>query len=195
MNTSAKLVVGIAGTLLSGKDTLANFLETQQGFLHMSTSDMLRAEKKRVYGDSPEALLTRGDPFANNLRKERGAGILVELAYKELIKTKQSKIVISGIRSIGEVEKLHELGGKLFYIDADAKLRYQRAADRNRDIQDNQTFEEFVAQESVETENIDPADKNIQNLPAMKQLADHVLYNNDDLESFLQAALKLIYAD
>jgi dephospho-CoA kinase len=186
MNTSPKVIIGIAGTLSSGKDTLANYLEKERGFLHKSTSDMLRAEKKRIYGDSEEALLKRADPFANNLRREKGPGILVQLAFEEFIATSSDKLVISGIRSIGEVEKLHEVGGKLVFVDANTELRFKRATSRNRDKQDVQTLDDFLKQEATESIGIDPTDKTIQNLPAMKELADYVFYNDNDLDNFLR---------
>lgn len=196
MSTSAKpIIIGIAGTLSSGKDTLSKYLEEKRGFTHWSTSDMLRAEKKRIYSDSPEALLKRADPFANKLREERGAGVLVELAYDAFKKDGGTNLAISAIRSIGEVEKLHELGGVLLFIDADPRLRYQRVQARQRDVQDNRTFEEFLAQEASESEGIDPADKTVQNLPAMRKLADHVLYNDEDLQSFIKSAEAIIFSE
>ena len=195
MSTSAKLIIGIAGTLSSGKDTLAEYLEHQKGFVHKSTSDMLRAEKKRIYGDSPEALLKRADPFANNLRSERGAGILVQLAYEESLVANAKCIVISGIRSIGEVEKLHEIGGRLLFVDADPDIRFKRAQSRKRDIQDIKSFEDFLAQEATESDNIDQTDKTVQNLPAMKRLADYVMHNNYDLVTFLAEADQCIFSD
>jgi dephospho-CoA kinase len=187
------MIIGLAGTLSSGKDTIAHHLEREKGFFHCSTSDMLRAEKARIYGDTPEALLRRADPFANKLRAEKGPGILVQLAYEAFENSNAKNLVISGIRSIGEVEKLHELGGVLLFVDADKEVRYKRVCSRGRDSQDSISFEEFLAQEAVESEGIDPKDKTIQNLPAMKQMADHVMYNNSDLEAFLLATDQILF--
>ena len=193
MNTSAKpIIIGVSGTLSSGKDSLATWLEEQKSYFHKSTSDMLRAAKKKKFGDSPEALLRRADPFANELRVSRGAGILVELAYEEFVKSENSALVISGIRSIGEVEKLHELGGKLIFVDADPEVRYSRAQARARDVQDKMSLKEFLSQESSESENIDQNDKTIQNLPATKRMADYVILNNEDFAMFIRQAEQLV---
>jgi dephospho-CoA kinase len=189
------IIIGIAGTLSSGKDTIAKYLEENKGFLHPSTSDMLRAEKKRVFGDSPEALLVRNDPYANKLRIERGAGFLIEMAYAEFLSSNRPGLVISGIRAIGEVEKLREIGGKFIFVDADPKKRYERAQSRARDIQDKMSFDDFMAQEASESDGIDQTDKNVQNLPAMKRMADVVLYNNEELDAFLVAASKAIFSN
>ncbi len=186
-------IVGIAGTILSGKDSLSNHLVDEYGFAHASTSNMLREEKKRVYGDTPEAIMVRNDPFANNLRAERGAGVLIELAYEEFLKSQNPGLVISGIRTVGEVEKLKEIGGKFIYVDADPKIRYERGHSRQRDQQDTMTFEEFLAQEASEHEGMDQSDKSVINLPAIKKIADVVIYNDNDLETFLNTADKAVF--
>lgn len=186
-------IIGIAGTILSGKDSLSNHLVNEYGFVHASTSDMLRAEKKLVYGDTPEAVILRNDPFANNLRAERGAGVLVELAFEDFAKTNGTGLVISGIRTVGEVEKLHELGGRLIFVDSDPKIRYQRGHDRKRDHQDTMTFEEFLSQEATEHEGMDQKDKSVINLPAVKKLADIVIYNDNDLDKFLSVVDKYVF--
>lgn len=85
-------ILGVTGSLNSGKDTVAQVL-VDHGFFHMSTSDMLRAEKKQVFGDRPEALLKRNDPFAIQLRAEKGAGVLVELISEQYKKTPVSIIL------------------------------------------------------------------------------------------------------
>lgn len=174
-------IIGLAGTLASGKDTIGHFLADQYGYFHVSTSDMIRLEKKRVYGDSPEALLVRGDPFANHLRQTRGPGILVDLVNEEYQRVKSEYpggFVASGVRSIGEVESIHNLGGLVVFVDADTKTRYERSILRSRDSLDKQlSFDEFVASEGRELpENSN--DKTIQNLPAVRKLADIYVENN-----------------
>jgi len=181
-------IIGLAGTLASGKDVVAELLAEKHGFLHVSTGDMLRAEKKHVFGNSPEALLKRNDPFANKLRETRGPGVLVELAYKEYQHSKDKfpgGLVASGIRSIGEAEKIKELGGTLIFVDADRKIRYERAFARKRDVNDSSaTFDEFVAMERSESPK-DNEDKSIINLLALNKIADiHLENNGNDISGF-----------
>jgi len=189
MTTSNKYkIIGLAGTLAAGKDTVGNLLSKKHGYLHVSTGDALRAEKKRVFGDSPEALLVRNDPYANKLRTERGPGVLVELAYEEYKRRADEfpgGLIASGIRSIGEAEKIKELGGIIVFVDADSKLRYERITGRGRDVNDSGvTYEQFMAMEKSESD-VDPVDKTIQNIPAMKDRADIILDNNgSDLKAF-----------
>jgi dephospho-CoA kinase len=180
-------ILGIAGSLNSGKDTVAQVLE-EHGFFHMSTSDMLRAKKKQAFGDSPEALLKRNDPFAIQLRADKGAGVLVELIdeqYKKVADTYPAGFVASGLRSIGEAEKIKQLGGSLVFVDADIGVRYERSLTRARDaVEHGITLEDFVNMEKSESPD-DDFDKTLQNLPALKKMADvHIRNNGNDLKVF-----------
>lgn len=195
MTTSSKpRIIGVAGTLGSGKDTVGEVLAEEYDFFHASTSDMLRAAKKKKYGDSPKALLLRADPFANELRATRGPGVLVELAYEEYMENIDKYpggIVATAIRSIGEAEKIKELGGTMVFVDADPKIRYERTFARKRDTNDHSaSYEDFLAMEKSESD-VPAGDKTVQNLPAMKELADIQLENNgNDIEAFKEAAKK-----
>lgn len=189
-------IIGLSGTLGSGKDTVAQTLEERYGFMHVSTSDMLRAEKKRIFGDSPKALLLRNDPFANELRVVRGAGVLVEIAKEEYDRNASKfpiGLVVSGIRSIGEAEKIKELGGEIVFVDADSQTRYGRIAGRARDINDHGvTYDEFIDMEKSESPD-NNSDKTVQNLPELKKLADiHLLNDGHDIEVFRSEVTKYL---
>lgn len=186
------MIFGLAGTLNAGKDSLGNWLQEQHGFLHVSTSDMIRKMKRDAFGDGPESLLTRNDPFINNLRAERGPGFLIDAVYGEWLEVKETYpggCIASGVRAIGEEERIHELGGKLIFVDADPMIRYERAMKRARDANEiGRTFEEFMATERSEID-VDHTDKNISNLGAMKAMADIVIENNaGSLDEFIAQA-------
>lgn len=186
--------IGLAGTLNAGKDSLGDKLAADYGFLHMSTSDMIRLMKKREFGDSPEALLLRNDPYINKLRAERGPGFLVQAVHDDWQSAKEKYpggYVASAIRAIGEAEKIHELGGIIIFVDADPQVRYQRSQARGRDANEKgRTFEEFMATERSEID-VDPNDKSVQNLVAMKDMADLVIINDHkSIEEFQKAAVK-----
>lgn len=197
MTTSAKTkIIGLAGTLASGKDTVGLLLEEKYGFMHVSTSDMLRAAKKKEFGDSPKALLLRGDPFANELRTKRGPGVLVELAIEEYERLKNDfpgGLVATAIRSIGEVEAIHKAGGVMIFVDADPRIRYERTLSRKRDANEHDSsFEDFMAMEQSEKPD-SKEDKTIQNLSAMKEMADiHLENNGNDIEAFRNQAEKVL---
>lgn len=186
---------GLAGTLNAGKDILGNLLQEKHGYLHVSTSDLIRALKRRQFGDTPEALLVRNDPFINELRAQKGPGFLIDEVINEWEAQKDrypNGVIASGIRAIGEVERIHELGGSVIFVDADPQVRYERSIKRGRDVQDRLTFEEFMAAERSEID-VDPEDKNTQNLAAMQKMADiHIKNNDQTLEEFVISASKIL---
>ena len=185
--------IGLAGTLNAGKDSFGEILANDYGFLHMSTSDMIRLMKKREFGDAPAALLLRNDPYINNLCSERGPGFLVQAVHDDWIKNKNKfsgGYVASAIRAIGEAEKVKELGGIIIFVDADPVVRYGRSQKRGRDANEKgKTFEEFIATEQSEID-VDPNDKSVQNLTAMKNMADLVIINEQNsIDEFQKLAL------
>lgn len=189
-------IIGLAGTLNAGKDVLGNMLAEEYGFLHMSTSDMLRAIKRQKFGDSPEALLTRNDPFVHKLRLEKPAGFLVGSIHEEWLTNRDKYpggFVASAIRAISEAEKILELGGTIIFVDADPKVRYARSQARQRDANETgKSFEEFMATERTEID-VDPNDKAVTNLVAMKNMAGIVLDNSgNDMGVFKAEAKKVL---
>lgn len=194
--TNKPLVIGLAGTLNAGKDSLGEVLSDDYGFLHRSTSDMIREMKRREFGDTPQALLLRNDPYINKLRSERGPGFLVQAVYDDWQKEQEKYpggCVASAIRAIGEAEKIRELGGIIIFVDADPQVRYERSQRRQRDANETgKTFDEFIATERSEID-VDPNDKSVQNLTAMKEMANIVIENNgDDIKAFQLAAIEQI---
>lgn len=185
--------IGLAGTLNAGKDSLGAILSTDYKFLHISTSDMIRLMKKREFGNTPQALLTRNDPFINSMRTELGPGFLVQAVHDEWL-TKSSEYpggyVASAIRAIGEAEKVKELGGIIIFVDADPRVRYERSIVRGRDANEQgKSFEEFMATERSEID-VDQDDKSVPNLNAMKEMADLVIINDqNNIEEFQKFAV------
>jgi dephospho-CoA kinase len=189
-------IFGLAGTINAGKDVVGELLAEKYGFLHMSTSDMLREIKRREFGDTPQALLIRNDPFVTNLRNTKGPGFLVDAVHEEWLANKDKYpggFVASAIRAIGEVERIHYLGGKVIFVDADPKIRYERSQKRQRDANEaGKSFEEFMLIERREID-VDPSDKSVTNMPAMRQMADITIENNgDDIEAFKIQAINIL---
>lgn len=183
------LFIGLAGTLNAGKDSFAQALEADYGFMHVSTGDMIREMKRREFGpDSPQALLVRNDPFINRLRNENGPGFLIDAIYSDWEKSKSiylSGFVASGIRAIGEAEAIHKIGGIIVFVDADPHVRYTRSQLRARDSNEKgRSYKDFIESERREID-VDPDDKSVQNLGAMRAMADLIITNNGhDIESF-----------
>ena len=180
-------IIGLAGTFASGKDTLADYLVAHKNFYHVSTGDIIREESMKLHGSTDRVYLRE---VANQMRSERGPGVTIEIGMERFsgLQEDYDGIVFSGIRSLGEAEKLQGLGGQLLFVDADKKLRYQRAFTRGRD-QADVTFEDFQKSEALEMNK--PMDnKTDQNIGGLQQLADIRLSNNGDLENFYSDAVQ-----
>jgi len=96
-------------------------------------------------------------------------------------------LVISSIRHPWEVDRIHQLGGKIVWLDADPKLRYERIFSRGHGDKDQKTLEQFLAEE--ESEKHHSGDKATLNWQAVKDRADIFLTNDsNDVEAFKQKA-------
>ncbi len=181
------MIIGVAGTLASGKDTVAEYLE-EKGFTHYSTSDVirdiLREEKVEINRDN---LVKR----ANELRTKHGNGVLAKLAVEKCGKAKNK--VISAIRNPGEIEYLREQGEKfsMIFVDASIKTRFDRIVNRNKERgEDNYSdFETFKAKEERELKSDNPAS---QQITKCREMADHIIENNSTFEMFYADIEKII---
>lgn len=184
------MILGLAGTFASGKDTLAHHLVQKFNFLHVSTGDMVRAVAEAEYGDTERPTLFK---TANETREKRGPGIFAELALEKYLNEKSSYkgIVISGVRSLGEAEAVKKAGGKIVFVDAPMEIRYNRIKDRQRAGEEQLSFEQFKASEEAEELAVHD-NPYVQDITGVKELADMILLNDNDTEAFFaQAEQKL----
>ncbi len=179
--------MGLSGTNASGKDLLAEYLRDEHGFLFSHTSDYIREEAEKRYGNVLRPTLFK---VGNELRQEGGAGILTQLGIDEFENNDDyENVVISSIRTIGEVGVIHGAGGKIVFIDASRKVRYQRMKKRMRD-DDHIDFTTFVEQEEAELfESHDPSKFNIL---GVKERADILLANEGSVDEFMNSAKKAL---
>jgi len=178
-------LIGLAGTFAGGKDTLAQYLVREFGYTHVSTGDMVREIARQKYGSIERPILAK---TADELRHEKGAGVLVQEAIARHAET--DKLIVSGIRSLGEVKTLRDHHGVLVFVDADPKIRYERMISRQRDSETKLIFAEFLANEQKELHSGDSdADFNIAKI---RDTADIILDNSSsENELFAQATGKL----
>ena len=179
------IVIGLTGTYGAGKGTIVEFLKSK-GFKHFSVSeDYLVPEiKRRGLPVNRDSMIL----VANDLRNKHGSSFIVKELYK-LAEASGSNSIIESIRTVGEVEELKKLPNFLLLaVDADRKVRYERALLRNSS-KDHVSFEEFSKKEDLELSSDDP---NKQNLSACISMADVVFNNNgskEDLFSKVEAFL------
>jgi len=167
------MIIGLTGANASGKGEAAGYLKSK-GFEYYSLSDILREEAgRRKIEPSRENLIKLG----NELRKEKGASVLADLAVKK-IKDKKD-CVVDSIRNPFEIKALRKLKGfTLIGIDAPAEIRFKRAMERKRQG-DPETIEDFIEKEKKENTQSSTS----QQLENCLKSADILIVNNSSLEN------------
>lgn len=181
-------LIGISGTNGSGKDSLGEWLADTHEWLFISGSDILREELKK-----------RGLPIEReNLRKlsaewrrQHGLGVLIDMAVKEFERLSEKNqfngLVVSSLRNSGEADRVHELGGKVIWLDGDPKIRYGRISKRRRSTEDSKTFEQFLSEEQAEMEHA--GDAATLDMSGVRQRADIKIQNDTEkIEDFYKIA-------
>lgn len=146
-----KKIIGLSGSNGSGKDTVGLMLQEDHGYLFVSMTDVLRAELKRQGFPADREHLRE---LSASWRREFGYGVLIDRAmdvFNAQPKGKYKGVAIASLRNPYEADRVHELGGEVWWLDADPLLRFTRikanASSRARAEEDEKTFDEFLAEE------------------------------------------------
>ncbi len=188
------IIFGLSGTNGSGKDTVAHMLVERHGFLFASATDMFVAElTKRGLPTDRE----HKSALSAEWRREFGMGFIVDKAVEMFSNASEeyAGLVVGSLRHPGEGDRVHELGGKMLWIDADSHVRYERiqrnAELRGRAIEDVKPYEEFLAEERREMTPV--GDLATLNMSAVKDQADILITNDtDSIEAFKDKAEKTL---
>jgi dephospho-CoA kinase len=192
-----KKIIGISGTNGSGKDTVGAFLQQDHGYLFVSVTDVLRAELKRQGFPVDREHLRE---LSASWRREFGYGVLIDRAmdvFKEQPKGKYQGIAIASLRNPYEVDRVHELGGVVWWLDADPLLRFTRirsnAAQRARVEEDEKTYEEFLAEEKAEM--YSDGDAATLNMAAVRDKCDTKMTNGGSGLDLLRQEVSALLAE
>ncbi|MEO6513274.1 MAG: AAA family ATPase [Candidatus Saccharimonadales bacterium] len=184
-------IIGISGSNGSGKDTIGHILANQFGYYFISVTDLLRAEARKR-GQPVEREVLRS--ISAEWRRESGLGVLIDKAvehYKELPESYKG-LAIASLRNPGEADRIHEFGGTVLWLDADAHVRYDRiqanASTRDRAEEDDKSFEQFLAEEQAEMHA--SGDIATLDMSAVKDRADVTIVNEFASPETLAAHLK-----
>ena len=176
-------IIGIAGTNGSGKDTVGLMLAEEFSYMFVSVTDMLREEcRNRGLAVERENLRM----ISAEWRTQYGLGALVDKSW-ELFGVDVDNfdgLAIASLRNPGEVDRIHEIGGIVVWVDADQKLRFERiqAADRGRGSEDSKTFQQFQQEEEAEMHPPAGSDDTVLNMSAVKERCDVEIYNQGTTE-------------
>jgi dephospho-CoA kinase len=164
----AKLILGIAGEMGSGKDAVAKHLSANYGAHTHNFSQILSDILNRLY---LPIVRENQAPLSGMLRKTFGEDILAKVTYHDSIEDTADIIVVQGIRRLEDMTYLRQLPNfKLLYVEVDMETRYERVKKRGEKANDSEmSFEEFKKTHSYETE-LQIAD--------LKNYATHTIDNN-----------------
>ena len=180
-----KLVIGIIGAPLAGKETCANLLEkllVEDGYSvsRHTFSEILKATLDLwdiPHGRDNEQKMA----IIMNAETGFGDGALSRAMRRRLMEDTADVTILDGVRWLGDermIRSLNDDGIKtvMVYISADPKVRYTRLLARNRAGEAATTWEKFMQQEQM---------KNEVDIPDIGSRAEIALENNyKDVEHF-----------
>lgn len=188
-----KAVIGLTGTIASGKDAVMQILLRKYNCYHVTLSNVIRGELEKKKGVFNRVTMQE---MGNTMRQQYGPHILAFLAVEYLPRDKELT-VIDGIRNPGEVDYLKKKFGNKFFLmstDAPRERRFELMQQRG-DPRDPRTFEEFVK--------VDDRDQGANEPPYGQQVAkcveraDFRVQNDGDLaalEAKVDDVMKVILA-
>lgn len=165
-----KFVIGVCGTTASGKDTVGAYIAEKLDIpIFECSKPVIEETKKRGLPLKREEIMKVGSELAARI----GPGFPVGIFLKEI----KDFGVITSIRAPVNVDYLRK-NSKLILIavDANSKLRFQRAKERKK-LDDNASLGDFEGLEEKE------AILGQMNVRKCMQMADYKIDNNSDIES------------
>ena len=142
-----RLIIGLIGDKLAGKDSAAGYLVERYGAQHLRYSEILDEILELLdepVGREGETALARA------LREGFNENVLGQGIIKKIRASSNPLLVLNGIRYPGEVSPLEALGAHIVYITAPVELRYMRYLARQEKVDDGKLdFEEFRSRDSV----------------------------------------------
>lgn len=177
-------VLGIIGTIASGKDTLANFLVKNYGFKKITTSNFLRyeAEKKGI-----KCIRENLRKLQAQLRKEYGEDYIITKVIETILTKdhlRMKKIALVGLRTPVDVELAKKkLGAKIIFLDAKPEIRFLRQKQRARKGYDK-NYDKFLQEDALEKATFE--------MHITRKLADFFIENNTEKEDLYKKAKKIL---
>lgn len=146
-----KIVVGLAGQIASGKDTVAEYIVKKYGGVSLSFSQPLRDILNRTFQPIDRANLVW---LGQTLVDRFGTDILSKIICKEIESSDKKIFVLPNIRREGDVSCFKDWPGYILIgVETDRKICYERLVKRNQNVDDQvKTWEQFQKDLQLSTE-------------------------------------------
>lgn len=173
-------IYGVTGMPLSGKTTVADYME-ENGFAVLDMGDVVRIEMEK----RDIATEDTGD-WVNDMREENGMDAIAQLSspYLEEILEEKNQVVITGMRGWNEKQRFEEETGAdidIVGVWASRETRKKRRNQRQRE--EDVKGDEFHERDIREIEN---------GVGKLMALSDHMIKNDDISEEELEQKVKSI---
>ncbi len=164
----AKIILGFAGEIASGKGTAAKYLVDKYGSGYFRFSTILRDVLKRLHLEESRENTQK---LSTVLRQNFGEDILSKAISRDVLSDSHEIIAVDGVRRLSDIKYLKDVPGfRLIYIEADIGKRFERIVKRGENIDDkNKSFEQFKKDNEGEAE---------AQIKGLKAHADFVVDNN-----------------
>ena len=177
-------VVGVVGTIASGKDTLADLVAVGLGGKRFGFSQVIDEELARK---GREVTRPNQRDLANSVRRREGPGAWAKI-LADRVAIQEGYAVAEGFRNPMEIKEFYADFGKKFVlvaIDAKLSIRFKRATERAKEGEKKtlQEFKDIDAREKGKGEEFYG-----HNIDGCMALADYAVINNGSFEDLKRQA-------
>ena len=171
-----KMILGLVGETGSGKDTFCDyFKKIRKGVFVFCFSQPL-TEALRIFFD--EVKKEDQQWLVKALRERFGNNILGEAIAKKIKNVKKGLVILNGVRMWEEFKMIKKFGGKIVYVTADPKIRWQRIQNRGEKKDDKISYQKFLKMEKAASEIL---------IPKIGKKADFKIENNGSKQNFYKS--------
>jgi dephospho-CoA kinase len=167
-----KIILGFVGEMVSGKGTVAEYLQKKHNASTHRFSTMLRDVADRLYLEKSRLNLQK---LSQVLRENFSQDIMARVMAEDVKNDINDIVIVEGIRRFADIEYLKKIDSfELIYITADIKIRYDRLTKRQENTDDQlKSFEDFQKDHEHESE--------IQ-VQGVGKTAEYIIDNNRNFE-------------
>lgn len=146
-----KIILAFVGETGAGKGEAVEYFKKKLGekvaVLKFSTalSEVLRIFFDEVKKEDQQWLVS-------HLRERFGEDILARSVEKKIKNAAEGLILLDGVRMQKDEEMVKRNGGRMIFITAPSRLRWERLQGRNEKGDDKATFEKFLEMENASSE-------------------------------------------